>query len=1154
MFHLHRAERTDTLADALTDVMGVGLADPLCPEVVAVPAAGVERWLAQHVSGRIGSSGIRDGIAANIDFCSPEQLAERISAAVVEAGATATSPARDAGSPWRAEAVVFPVLRVLDDTIGDPGMEILARHVGATPETADDSHRAARRYATARHIAELFARYGHSRPTMLADWAAGSDTDGAGAGLPREMGWQPEFWRRVRAVVAQPHPAETLAQVCRTLRDDPDAVPAGLLPERLSVFGPTRITASMLALLSALAVHRDTHVFVAHPSPALWASMARSIATDAAQADVDTRSGAAVPVPGLTALRRRSRPAPVISHPLLASLSRDVQELQIRLAPLIDHDHHHEPVRRASGSVLAGVQADLRADAPGIAQTPAEPDTSIEIHACHGPERQVEVLRDRLLHLFVADETLQPRDVVIMCPDIETFAPLIRGAFGQSGLGHPAFDLRVRLADRGLRHTNAVLDVVASVVELAAGRAGAGEVMDLLSRPPVRERFGFTDDDLDMIREWLSAGNIRWALDGTQRARFGLGEFGQQTFEAGVDRIALGVVADEDTGQWLGRALPLAGVDSTHIDLVGRFAECIDRLSRLLDTCVQTRSAPDWTNVLITAVDELTATTRDDEWQRSQAIRVLSTALDTGDDTGSPVELTLGDVRDLIAAVVAARPTRANFRTGELTVCSMVPMRSVPHRVIILLGIDAEAFPRVQRTDGDDILGVEPVVGERNPRDEDRQMFLDAIGAAGEHLVVFYTGADPVTGSRVPPAVVVSELVDCVAAVTGSDPAGVVVRHSLHGFDRSNFAPGAIAGIPGPFGFDQDLLDGARALRDEPIIRPPISTIELPPRELDDIELSDVIAFLVNPFDAFLRQRLGTRLVEDSQPHPDELDIDLDSLSAWSIGDRFLSKMLAGVDLADCQAAELRRGTLPPFAFGTRALADISDRVSRLHDTVAAVRTGEPVARDVVVNLPDGRRLHGTVGDIFGSSIVTATYSTLRAKQRLTTWVRLIALGASSASGGYAAEITEATVIGRKSSRNLRAARSSFVLPDDPIETLFDLVRLRDAGLRTPLPLPLDCAAEFAELHTAENRMSPALQAARRSFDRDFGASADRSLRFLYGGSPTARVTFDELLVVGTPANREIDGVALRSAPRDPLFCGLAHVVWDPVFTHETTT
>ncbi|WAC55651.1 exodeoxyribonuclease V subunit gamma [Gordonia sp. SL306] len=1142
MFHLHRAERTDALADALADLLRTPLTDPMAAEIVSVPAQGVERWLQQHLATRLGTSETgSDGVAANIDFSSPAMLTDR---AVGDALATVgTAHARNrrrgrstAGERWRPAALTWPVLRVLDEMIDDPRLAVLARHVGADGRAEADDHRRGRRFATARQIAQLFDAYGRQRPAMLGAWAAGDDTDGVGAEIPADLAWQPDFWRAVRAEVGEAHPSESLAEVCAVLRERADATD---LPERVSVFGPTRVTESLLQVLGALGVHRDVHLFVPHPGPALWSAV----------------EGVATPSTGL---RRADHRPPVLAHPLLASLSRDIQELQRRVAPVADRIVHHPPVNAVGAdTVLTALQAGIRDDRLDRAIAPT--DSSVEIHSCHGPERQVEVMRDRLLHLFADDPTLQPRDVLIMCPDVDGFAPLIRGAFGQPGLGHPAFELRVRLADRGLRHTNPVLDVVAAVVELAAGRVSAGAVLDLLGRPPVRQRFALSDDDLEIIREWLVGSNVRWAIDDTQRSRFGLSGFGQGTFEAGLDRILLGAVAEEADGEWLDTALPLAGVESTEIDLSGRFAEFITRLSTTLGDLTGTHHPERWTEILIGIADTLVATAFDEEWQRAQAIRSITAAFDDPRDDLEPTTtpLRLGDVRDLMSGLVAATPTRTNFRTGELTVCSMVPMRSVPHRVIVLLGVDADAFPRTRRTDGDDILGRSPLVGERNPRDEDRQLFLDAICAAQENLLLFYTGADPVSGQRVPPAIVVSELIDAVRALTatvdGQRPACTRL-HTLHGFDERNFVPGAIAGVEGPFSYDRALLGGARALGAEPVSAQLISEVGVPPEEPEDVALDALVSFLTNPIEGFVRQRLGARVPDEERPHADQLDVELGALDRWGIGDRFLSRMLAGSDLARCQAAELRRGTLPPFAFGTRELQVISADVEAVFAAASAARSGPSQTTDVVVPLPDGRRLHGTVGDIFAGTTVTATYSKLRAKQRLGAWVRLLALAAAVQGDESASPIRAAVVVARRTGRSGGVARSLFAVPDDPLAVLVDLIALRDAGLRRVLPLPLDPAADFVDHHRRTGRVDRALPAARKAFEGDFGAGRDRYLRLAYTGDVTGAVGFDALTTEAIPDDRRFYGLELPGDVGDPVFAGLARLVWEPLMDHETMT
>ncbi|WP_415046178.1 exodeoxyribonuclease V subunit gamma [Gordonia sp. (in: high G+C Gram-positive bacteria)] len=657
MLTVHRAERADVLADVLAGQLATPQEDPLAAEVVAVPERGVERWLRQQLARRLGTSGHDDGIAANIDFSSPERLLRETVVAVAD------DP--DAAQAWYSDRLMWPVLQVLDAHLDDQLLAVLRRHLSG------ESGRG-RRLAAASTIAGLFAGYGWQRPSMLADWAAGRDTDGAGSALHEDFRWQPWFWREVRAVIGQPHVAEQLDDVLVRVTSSPELVD---LPDRLAFFGPTRIPESLRRLLGALAQTREVSLFLPHPSDALW----RAVAADPA------------PVPRTRDRRSGHRP----DHSLLAALAWDVRELQEVLAPLGAADVHHRPPDAPASpseapSLLAAVQDGLRRDRlAAVAGVVA--DDSLEVHSCHGPERQVEVLRDRLLRLFDDHPDLEPRDVLVLCPDVETFAPLIQGAFGQAGLDHPGFSLRVRLADRGLRETNEVLDVLAAVLNLAAGRVTSGDLLDLLARPAVRRRFEFTDDDLDVLAGWVERSGIRWGIDGTQRARFGLDGFPHGTATIGRDRVLLGVLAEETANQWLGVGLPLDGIESTKIDLAGRFAELIDRLAALLAEMDAPHPAAQWAELLVRTVDLLTLPGHEAQWQRAQAVGMLTDSL--GAPGARDTELAPSDLRDLMDRLLTARPTRANFCTGELTVCTLTPMRSVPHRAVVLLGLDTGVFP-----------------------------------------------------------------------------------------------------------------------------------------------------------------------------------------------------------------------------------------------------------------------------------------------------------------------------------------------------------------------------------------------------------------------------------------------------------------------------
>ena len=440
------------------------------------------------------------------------------------------------------------------------------------------------------------------------------------------------------------------------------------LPERFSIFGTTRITPSRIAVLNALAEHREIHLWLNHPSPVLWTAMRDRTKSSTRRADEVTAH---------------------VRNPLLASLSRDIRELQ-QLLPAADGVHHEVGPR--PDTLLGRLQQEIADDVVPATATPVAPDDySLTVHACHGPARQVEVVREVILGLLADDASLEPRDIVIMCPDVETFAPLVAASFGmlEEPGGHPAAQLRVRLADRSLRQTNPLFSLLSQLLELAANRVTATQVLDLAGVQPVRELFGFTDDDIEQLSEWTANANARWGLDAQHRTPYGLGALTQGTWRAAVDRMLLGV-AMEEGDSWLGTVLPLDDVESGDIDLVGRFAELLDRVDAAVRFMEPPHTVPEWTTLLGDLVTSLGAA--GEPWQAVQLRSELADIAEAATETD--IRLGRADVAALLRARLAGRPTRASFRTGTLTVCTLVPMRSVPHRVVCLLGLDDGAFPR----------------------------------------------------------------------------------------------------------------------------------------------------------------------------------------------------------------------------------------------------------------------------------------------------------------------------------------------------------------------------------------------------------------------------------------------------------------------------
>ena len=1076
--HVHRAERTDILADGLGNLLATPPPDPFAEDLVVVPARGVERWLSQRLSHVLGRGAGSDGVCAGVVFRSPSSLIAEISGTRDE-------------DPWSPDAMTWPLLEVIDAHLDEPWCRTLATHLGHFTSGEERELRQGRRYAVARRLAGLFASYARQRPHLLAGWL-----DGDTGSLPEDLAWQPELWRRLVTVMAidPPHVrhAKTVAQLQESACD---------LPERISLFGYTRLSATDIELLEALAVHHELHLWLPHPSAHLWDALA------------DLRG----PVP-----RRSDDSYRLAGNPLLETLGRDLRELQ-RSLPADPATDEFLPAASRPDTLLGWLQSDIAANAVApqgrILQTG---DRSVQVHCCHGPARQIEVLREVLLGLLDDDPTLEPRDILVMCPDIERYAPLIAADFGLGEVvpgAHPAHRLRVRLADRSLVQTNPLLALAAQLLSLAGSRVTATEVLNLAHAAPVRDRFDFTDDDLENITTWVKQSNIRWGFDREHRRPFGV-DFIQNTWQFGLDRILAGVAMSDDSQSWLDTTLPLDDVSSNRVELAGRLAEFVARLRSVVDSLTGTRTLRDWLTALTDGVVLIARVADSEAWQLSQLQREFNDVLSRAGERAD-TELRLTDVHALLHGHLAGRPTRANFRTGTLTVCTMVPMRSVPHRVVCLVGLDDTVFPRLGSPDGDDALARDPMTGERDIRSEDRQLLLDAVCAATEKLVITYTGSNEYTGKDRPPAVPLMELLDSLDATTEEKVRKrILVRHPLQPFDIRNVTPGEL-GVPGqPFTFDGTALSAALAMAAERPAQPDFFAEPLPTPPGEDVGLAELLAFFRNPIRGFFAQ-LDFTLPRDFDGIDDAMPVEVDNLQKWVAGDRMLTDIVAGMDPQQARQAEWRRGLLPPGWLGCHTVNELRDQAMQLAAAAAHYRTGDPQAYDVDIDLGDGHRLTGTVSQVFTDHTVSLTFSRLDCQHLLAAWIPLLALSAAMPGREWSA-----VCIGRAPKGEGLAQRTLYRPREDARTILRTLVDILDAGRREPLPLPIKtsyawAATRFESAAGSQRRRPPSPEGeARRKwkYERD-----EPAVVRIWGSEPDL-----EVLLTPPSPGEEVDGENTR--------------------------
>ncbi|RTL50467.1 MAG: exodeoxyribonuclease V subunit gamma, partial [Rhodocyclaceae bacterium] len=660
-------------------------------------------------------------------------------------------------------------------------------------------------------------------------------------------------------------------------------------------------------------------------------------------------------------------------------------------------------------SCLQADMLDLVDRGPNAVLPMAAGDDSLQVHVCHSPQREVDVLHDRLLALFDTHSDLRPTDVLVLTPDMDTYSPLIEARFGAGGPG--AHTIPYTIADRPVAVDATLHRAFANLLDLAAGRLEAEAVLAFLEQPTVALRWGFADNALETLRDWVRNAAIRWGVDAPWRSARDLPAEQANTWRSGFERLLLGVAMPSfdsaalrsgrsvysDATPLFQHLLPAAEISGSASRDLGRFISFGEALFAAHGELNRARPVVEWTALFEQLLTRFCATEGEEESAQilRQAWQSLAEAAEAAECRDA---VPLAVVRRALDDALAASAPGWAFFGGGVTFAALRAHRAVPVRVLCLLGMNDGQFPRNPAVPGFDLTLAHPRAGDRAYREEDRHAFLEALLSPRDALHISYVGRNVRDNSPLPPSSVVDELLDTLqrgflAADGGPVREHLVVEHPLQAFSRRYFD-----GSSGLFSYAQGYAAASRAAlnRDHearPFLATPLPEPELPEREID---LDQLIRFLLNPARHLLQQRLGIQLeaaegmVESAEPFL------LSGLERYGLDEMIVAQRLAGRDMPSALAYARADGVLP---HGQAGDAQFRQRWQALDGLARQVAAATPVHDAVPFSFTaHGLTLSGQLGNIAADGLVLwRPAKAPKGKDWLRLWLHHLALQLAAA-------------------------------------------------------------------------------------------------------------------------------------------------------------
>ncbi|KAG1682814.1 RecBCD enzyme subunit RecC [Nymphon striatum] len=904
------AKRLSKINNEFSHVNQEPLKEVFESEMLIVQNAGMARWLSLHVADSTG-------ISANMKVYFPAEFMWELLRLVLP-----DVPEQDPCAP-----------RVLRWRL----MEVLLENLEDFPEVQhylDGSDDTSNAWELASELSQLLDQYLFYRDDWVRKW----EMSDAKQQTTSSENWQARLWQKA---ISQKKLVHWLALQDKFV-ESIDQIDSSELPERVSFFSLSALSPGYLRLLGELAKKIDIHLYIINPCMEYWGEVQseKQLAKLRLQLPVEKQAYYEV------------------GNPLLASMGRQGREfldqlLDLPTAKELTHWQETEPK-----NLLQLFQNDVLNLVHPLANKPDKvfsssnsanvidfnQDASIQIHACHTAMREVEVLQDQLLDLIQHNPDIAPSDMVVMMPDIDKYAPYIEAVFS-SGIDSKN-QLPFSIADRNPATSQHAIEALLKVLNLVDTRFDAESVFELLDYADIREHFSLQESEVIICRELARSTNIRWGISAESRKKESLLNTPEHTWRYALDRMLLGyampgdVLFSESIEGQVDKQLPILpyneieGSNALLLASLKRFTEVVFKLN---DWSNQRLGLEEW----LEKIKHLTQNLFVEAGQTKDLFNTLDSLKQQSHLAEFSLELPFSVVRRIVTKSLQEVSGSENFMGFGITFCALVPMRSVPFKVVALMGMNDGEFPRQNKHHSFDLMADKPRRGDRSRRDEDRYLFLESILAAREKLIISYTGQSVQDNTDLPPSIMVSELLDNLEKYDQIKATDRLIKHPLQAFSSRYFTEESSE----LFSYAKEYIDLYKKQSDQQDQDKPSQVfLTTPLEELDAeqkrISLDELIAFYQGPAREFLKKRFALKTYDNDPLLPVREPFELESFVDRKIRDQVLNQstaksatddMAITIDCDDALLVSRAKGLLPHGDIG----GEIFDKERKTIETFA---------------------------------------------------------------------------------------------------------------------------------------------------------------------------------------------------------------------------
>ncbi len=815
-------------------------------------------------------------------------------------------------------------------------------------------------------IADLYDQYVIYRPDYIRLWNENKSPE-IKTYLANHEKWQKWIWQKIKEKIGDKAIDKVQMRDALIKKFDDENFISKVKSKfpRISLFGFSLFTLFHIEVfMSALKELVDVDFYLTNPSPEdYWFKDIK----DKTRVKIEKSSGISTEELKLA-----------VGNQLLMNQGRTAKDLYNMLFDIdeifniMDNESYVNPP--VKDSLLHTIQNEVYYNIPNVNRDIIPEkllnDGSITIASNYTEVREVENLYSYLLKQ-IEENNYKLKDIIVQTSDIDLYTPIIKAVFDNAKVKIP-----YSIADRSYAGNDNLIGVLKQLLSLQKDEFSSEDILQLLDFGAIRRKFDISN--IRTIRILVKMANIRHGINGSPQ-----NDTVFVSWKYGLERILLGYAMKTDSLI----TLPNRDYEILPLEIAeGDFAKEGLKLKSFVDTLihfVNKRSRPkfiaEWREYIIDFINQILEISDDSINDLNYIFDKLSFSDEIIDILDEKISYEVFSNAFIDSLYSNNRSSR--FISGKITFCSMIPMRSIPYKVVAVLGLNVKTFPRKQTDISFDLIRFEHRKGDRNLKETDKYLFFETLLSAKEKLYLSYIGINIKDNSDLPPSPVLDELIDYISLKSEVDisSSNVILRHAIDNYDTKYYSDlDSKYYTYLAYGYSKDSVNLEKKSENKSIA--PIKYIDF----------TGLRKFIENPVKWYFTKSLNINYYENSILLPETEIFELDRLEKYKLKSEIIKNKNSQF-YPESIKKKMIKGELPLKNMASFELESTIEELNPILDYYNNLISGK-TPREIEFELPIGENtIRGKIDNIFDNDIIVVNLSSSHFKSlailKLISWI-----------------------------------------------------------------------------------------------------------------------------------------------------------------------